>query len=279
MFIQLDFSLVYIYIYIYVQRTVLIQKKWIPEPIFAAYWRMLVGSGQPCGSSLHAMNLSIHGAVILARDFSVRWGKANSSPGIHDGNMIPAQTRCKKRLGFISPDHAAPDSLDLLPRPRGGTARWDRGDRKKRDSKTVRERRGGEVWWDKKWETKREMKPRTKREKRIIEGRRRLPEDYTSRRLQFTPFGKLDIHRPTPLPPPSIAPSSPSPTVDEWNTPLPEFQTALQIESGSLWIFRRGRRREGVGENETGEVLRRRRWCVCTFERQGWFKRLATNGD
>lgn len=144
LFMQPDFSSGYIYIYIYVRRTVLIQKKWIPEPIFAAYWWMPVGSGQPCENSLYAMNLSIHGAVILARDFSVRWGKANSSPGIHDGNMIPAQTRRKKRLGFISPDHAAPDSPDLLPRPRGETARWDRGDRKKRALKTVRGRRKGQ---------------------------------------------------------------------------------------------------------------------------------------
>jgi hypothetical protein len=53
----------------------------------------------------------------------------------------------------------------------------------------------------------------------VIDGRRRrLPEDYTSRRLQFTPFGKLDIH-PSPShslsltffcpPPPSLPPSLP----------------------------------------------------------------------
>lgn len=169
--------------------------------IFTAYWWTPVGSAKICRNSLLAMNLSIHGAVILAWDFSVRWGKANSSPGIHDGNMIPAQTRRKKRLGFISPDHAAPGSPDLLPRPRGGTTRWDRGDRKKRVPKTAGKRgENGEVWWDKKRETKREIKRRIKRERRIIDGRRRLPEDYTSRRLQFTPFGKLDIHRPTPPP-------------------------------------------------------------------------------
>lgn len=234
----------------------------------------------PCENSLHAMNLSIHGAVILARDFSVRWGKANISPGIHDGNMIPAQTRYKKRLGFISPDHAAPDSPDLLPRPREGTARWDRGDRKKRDSKTVKGRREGqrgvmrqEMGNEAGNEAANKKREKDNRRQTATSGRLREPEAavYSIWQARYSSADSSPF--------PSAAPSSPSPTVDEWNTPLPEFQTALQIESGSLWIFRRGRRREGVGENETGEVLRRRQWCVCTFERQGWFKRLATNGD
>lgn len=106
-----NFPLTYLYLNLHwnIQRTILIQKKWIPELIFTTYWWMPVGSAKICRNSFLAMNLSIHGAVILAWDFfSVRWGKANSSPGIHDGNMILAQTRRKKRLGFISPDHAAP---------------------------------------------------------------------------------------------------------------------------------------------------------------------------
>lgn len=42
---------------------------------------------------------------------------------------------------------------------------------------------------------KREGEKEQEKERKVIDGRRRLPEDYTSRRLQFTPFGKLDIHR------------------------------------------------------------------------------------
>lgn len=102
------------------------------------------------------------------------------------------------------------------------------------------------------------------RERKVIDGRRRLPEDYTSRRLQFTPFGKLDIHRAafsTRLTPSS----SPFLTVDEWNTLSPEFQTALQIESGPLWIFRRSR----------GE----RNWWSFEEEAMGVFAHSRDKGD
>lgn len=126
----------------------------------------------------------------------------------------------------------------------------------------MRQEEGNEATNEKrKGEKKREEKGKRKREE-IIDGRRRLPEDYTSRRLQFTPFGKLDIHRPSSpftsrQPPESSSP--PRLTVDEWNTPSPEFQTVLQIESGPLWIFSEEELAGGTFEEEVTGVFARSR--------------------
>ena len=153
-----------------------------------------------------------------------------------------------------------------MPRPREGTAWKSRVDEKKKMNKGVKQRwREDKKKYTKlftKKEKEREEREREReRERKVIDGRRWLPEDYTSRRLQFTPFGKLDIHRGAfstrflPLSPP------PPPSFLLWPS-TNEIRSRLNFKRRCKSNQARYESSDEAEENKTGEVLRRQWVCL-----------------